>query len=157
MYAGWEKRKRVTLSLLSPLDFFHPFPKQRACSQANARAFMDARWLSGHHTRLSLRKYPFLLALRRSLGTSFARNVPSGEERGKTDVFAGYPTASQLIFPGVISDVHRPCRAIGFSSQIPPFSSLKIWLFHIMWWHSTGHVAKVIPSILFMLCIATRN
>ena len=29
----------------------------------------------------SLRKHPFLLALR--------RNVPSGEERGETDVFAG--------------------------------------------------------------------
>ena len=33
---------------------------------------------------LSLRKHPFLLALRR-----WGRNVPSGEERGETDVFAG--------------------------------------------------------------------
>ena len=37
---------------------------------------------------LSLRKHPFLLALRR--WGHFARNVPSGEERGETDVFAGY-------------------------------------------------------------------
>ena len=34
---------------------------------------------------LSLRKHPFLLALRR--WGRFARNVPSGEERGETDVF----------------------------------------------------------------------
>ena len=43
----------------------------------------------------SLRKHPFLLALRswgrfvRVLRGSSARNVPSGEERGETDVFAG--------------------------------------------------------------------
>ena len=37
----------------------------------------------------SLRKHPFLHALRR--WGRFARNVPSGEERGETDVFAGYP------------------------------------------------------------------
>ena len=36
----------------------------------------------------SLRKHPFLLAFRR-LGRSSSRNVPSGEERGETDVFAG--------------------------------------------------------------------
>ena len=35
----------------------------------------------------SLRKHPFLLALRR--WGRFARNVLSGEERGETDVFAG--------------------------------------------------------------------
>ena len=35
----------------------------------------------------SLRKHPFLLALRR--WGRFARNAPSGEERGETDVFAG--------------------------------------------------------------------
>ena len=35
----------------------------------------------------SLRKHPFLLALRR--WGRFARKVPSGEERGETDVFAG--------------------------------------------------------------------
>ena len=35
----------------------------------------------------SLRKHPFLHALRR--WGRFARNVPSGEERGETDVFAG--------------------------------------------------------------------
>ena len=38
--------------------------------------------------RLSLRKHPFLLALRRC-GRSSAQNVPSDEERGETDVFAG--------------------------------------------------------------------
>ena len=36
----------------------------------------------------SLRKHPFLLALRR--WERFARNVPSGEERAETDVFEGY-------------------------------------------------------------------
>ena len=35
----------------------------------------------------SLRKHPFLLARRR--WGRFARNVPSDEERGETDVFAG--------------------------------------------------------------------
>ena len=46
----------------------------------------------------SLRKHPFLVFPRSSsLGTfraeercSSARNVPSGEQRGETDVFAGY-------------------------------------------------------------------
>ena len=37
---------------------------------------------------ISLRKHPFLLALRR--WGRFARNVPSGEKRGQTDFFAGY-------------------------------------------------------------------
>ena len=40
----------------------------------------------------SLGKHPFLLALRHgdvSRGGSSARNAPSGEERGETDVFAG--------------------------------------------------------------------
>ena len=41
----------------------------------------------------SLRKDPFLLALRR--WGRFARNVPSGEERGETDLFAGYRWASK--------------------------------------------------------------
>ena len=39
----------------------------------------------------SLRKHPFLLALRR-WGRFARRNVPSGEERGETDVFVGYQT-----------------------------------------------------------------
>ena len=37
---------------------------------------------------ISLRKHPFLLALRRR--GRFAQNVPGGEERGETDVFPGY-------------------------------------------------------------------
>ena len=41
----------------------------------------------------SLRKDPFLLALRR--WGRFARNVPSGKERGETDLFAGYRGASK--------------------------------------------------------------
>ena len=44
----------------------------------------------------SLRKHPFLLALRR--WGRFARNVPSGEERGETDVFAGYSPSPSLLF-----------------------------------------------------------
>ena len=45
---------------------------------------------------LSLRKHPFLLALRRwgrfraKERRYSTRNVTSGEERGETDVFAGY-------------------------------------------------------------------
>ena len=44
----------------------------------------------------SLRKHPFLLALRRwgRFARRNARNVPSGEERGETDVFAGYELCS---------------------------------------------------------------
>ena len=45
---------------------------------------------SFRYVTFSLRKYPFLLALRR--WGRFARNVPSGEERGETDVFACYVT-----------------------------------------------------------------
>ena len=37
----------------------------------------------------SLRKHPFLLTLRRWGHFARKRNVPSGEERGETDVFAG--------------------------------------------------------------------
>ena len=44
--------------------------------------------LSSFRCSCSLRKHPFLLALRR--WGHFARNVPGGEERGETDVFAGY-------------------------------------------------------------------
>ena len=40
-----------------------------------------------HTEKPSLRKHLFLHALRR--WGRFARNVPSGEERGETDVFAG--------------------------------------------------------------------
>ena len=51
----------------------------------------------------SLRIHPFLVSPRSpSLGTfraeerrSSARNVPSGEERGETDVFAGYKLACE--------------------------------------------------------------
>ena len=42
---------------------------------------------------LECEKQPFLLALRR--WGRFARNVPSGEKRGATDVFAGYPQPSR--------------------------------------------------------------
>ena len=45
----------------------------------------------------SLRKHPFLLA-RRRCGRSSARNVHSGEERGETDVFAGYPFGGECVF-----------------------------------------------------------
>ena len=45
---------------------------------------------------LSLRKHPFLLTLRRS------RNVPSGEERGETDVFAGYLKLVLIIICSVL-------------------------------------------------------
>ena len=48
------------------------------------------KWRVNGHTS-SLRKHPFLFALRR--WGRFARNVPGGEEHGETDVFAGYHTS----------------------------------------------------------------
>ena len=53
--------------------------------------------------RASLRKHPFLLALRR--WRRFARNVPTGEERGETDVFAGYKRA------GLYANLHEKVSA----------------------------------------------
>ena len=47
----------------------------------------------------SLRKHPFLLALR--CWGRFARNLPSSEERGETDVFAGYSMALLYFWPPV--------------------------------------------------------
>ena len=44
----------------------------------------------------SLRKHPFVLALR-SWGRFSRRNVPNGEERGETDVFAGYDFCDRLV------------------------------------------------------------
>ena len=72
-----------------------------------------------------LRKHPFLLALRR-WGRSSARNVPCSEERGETVVFAGYPTASRLIFPGVISAVHSLVEQSAFRPEYVHFLLLKI-------------------------------
>ena len=55
----------------------------------------------------SLRKHPFLLALICVISMEFlslsrrrssARNVPSDEERGETDVFAGYMDYNTIIF-----------------------------------------------------------
>ena len=48
----------------------------------------------------SLRKHPFLLALRR--WGRFSRNVPIGEERGETDVFAGHMALNFLRLVAVI-------------------------------------------------------
>ena len=50
------------------------------------------------YSTCSLRKHPFLLALRR--WGRFARNMPSGEEQRETDVFAGYSTCTlaKLLF-----------------------------------------------------------
>ena len=43
----------------------------------------------------SLRKHPFLLALRR--WGSFARNASSGQERGETNVLAGYNDVPKIL------------------------------------------------------------
>ena len=51
------------------------------------------RYLSETATHSSLRKHPFLLALRRRgrfARRKTAQNVPIGEEQGEMDVFAGY-------------------------------------------------------------------
>ena len=82
----------------------------------------------------SLRKYPFLLALR--LWGRFARNVPSGEERGETDVFAGYfnvfaPILSrsirQMLVPNFWSwilndsvEVQEKIKKVVVLSSLPP-------------------------------------
>ena len=48
------------------------------------RFFFSLDWILHDLIAISLRKHPFLLALRR-----WGReNVPNGEERGETDVFA---------------------------------------------------------------------
>ena len=69
----------------------------------------------------SLRKNPFLLALRRwgvsHGGTcSSARKVPSGEEQGETDVFAGYILACyhDVGIAGTANSLRKlaPCREI---------------------------------------------
>ena len=126
-----------------------------------------------------LRKHPFLLALRRwsPLGTDIppSETSPASEERGETVVFAGYPTASQLIFPGVISAVPSLEEQSGFRLEYLHFLLLKFdffilcseessWLEAEAHWllltvmhlekHSTGHVAEVIPSIPYCLCCA---
>ena len=72
----------------------------------------------------SLRKHPFFLALRR-WGRSSARNVPSYEERGQTDVFAGYRNhRAESFYPFYFRrwkkktlTVTTWIRAIGFSSS----------------------------------------
>ena len=117
-----------------------------------------------------------LFAAGRRWGRSSARNVPSGEERGETVVFAGYLTASRLIFPGIMSAAHSLVEQSAFRLEYLHFLFLKFDFFILCgeessWLeagahgllieamhlekHSTGH--EVIPSILFMLCIATRN
>ena len=136
---------------------FNPSRLKSSCTRGQSHA----RWLSGHHTRLlgqgftstaSLRKHSFLLALPRALwGRSFARNVPSGEERGETDVFAGYPTASRLILPGVIRPVHSLVEQSAFRLEYLHFTfsyyvrslpahGLLLEVMHLEK-HSTGYVA----------------
>ena len=49
---------------------------------------------------VSLRKHPFVLALRR-----WGReNVPSGEERGQRDVFAGYNYVNNCVECNVLTE-----------------------------------------------------
>ena len=50
---------------------------------ARGRMFWHVHWVSRALISPSQRKHPFLLALRR--WGRFARNVPSGEERGETE------------------------------------------------------------------------
>ena len=52
----------------------------------------ETRGVEENNTRSSLRKHPFLLSLRRR-----GRFVPSGEERGETDVFAGYTRSKEVL------------------------------------------------------------
>ena len=74
----------------------------------------------------SLRKHPFLLALRR--WGRFARNVLSGEERGETDVFEGYEregavtlgsrVASYLTTATAAKTFFKLCRAYSNSPKM---------------------------------------
>ena len=63
------------------------------------------------YSACSLRKHPFLLALRR-WGRFAKRFVPSGEERGETDVFAGYSachhSAMMCSYPGLLGNRELP-------------------------------------------------
>ena len=60
-------------------------------TQESPPAPISFRYLRAGPGSASLRKHSFLLALRR-WGRS-ARNIPGGEERGETDVFARYGSA----------------------------------------------------------------
>ena len=81
--------------------------KAKALAPINARRVLEGGWyLKALIAIDSLRKHPFLLALRRwgrfarrNETKRNARNVPTGEERGETDVFAGYAIDVFLIFP----------------------------------------------------------
>ena len=59
---------------------------------------------------VSQRKHPFLLALRR--WGRFARNVPSDDERGEMDVFAGYSTVVQGVDKTRNTEHSGTCRNI---------------------------------------------
>ena len=69
------------------------------------------------YSTVSLRKHPFLLALRP--WGRFARNVPSDDERGETDVFAGYSTVVQGV------DKTRNTEHFGNSRNIPEHKKVK--------------------------------
>ena len=78
----------VTVNKNSPIqDYVHPEDHTQP-TYGSKFPFLTVAWLAQLGERgSSLRKHPFLLALRR--WGRFARNVQSGEERGETDVFAG--------------------------------------------------------------------
>ena len=119
----------------SPRDFSSPSPPQKKNRCLLRRLFVEWHSVCSCHafeaTRLrvtkyrtstidvnltdigSLRKHPFLLPLRR--WGRFARNVPSGEERGETDVFAGYDIGKHLPVWFIFSI--PPCKGVQDSSE----------------------------------------
>ena len=60
------------------------------------------------HITGNLRKHPLLLVLRR--WGRFAPNVPSGEERGETDVFAGYVYHRRQADPEKLAGIGLVCN-----------------------------------------------
>ena len=72
-----------------PREGWNTCSPKNACVRGYQYHFSNLIW---YCERGSLRKHPFLLARRR--WGRFARNVPSGDERGETDVFEGYRARS---------------------------------------------------------------
>ena len=60
------------------------------------------------HVTGNLQKHLLLLALRR--WRRFAPNVPSGEERGETDVFAGYVYHRRQADPEKLAGIGLVCN-----------------------------------------------
>ena len=100
------ENEQVFLCNSGHVDVFCETPPNEKCLLWSSIRFWQLKkaWLRGYSQEIvepvgladvrrrisSLRKRPFLLALRRWRRKRKTRNVPSREEGGETDVFAGY-------------------------------------------------------------------